>query len=486
MKNRLGLCRYLLFFFTAGAFFTHCGNETNTQGECSKSNECAQGEYCNLAVHQCEPLGCTPDCGTRVCGPAPNACNGLNACGTCTGNNTCDSEGACQSFCDTKCGTRQCGLTPASCDNPNATCGTCTGNNACDLQGMCQSSCDTLCGARQCGLTPATCDVPAATCGTCATGTCNTTTGMCEGACDTLCGARQCGPTPATCDAPAATCGTCATGTCNTTTGMCEQDTTHDKAGDVCVCETEYSCSVPCSDLENGAGACLITDDLTGTGFCSFECSDYDSTECAADFAGGCCDFVLDAFFCLPADYCIPGTVDYLGKCGTEDTGDCKDGLVCVAFNAVEDNGYCVYTCNCPNPTDEGECPGGACTDSGTCIELENTSSTGRGACSPHGNKSQNALCHMPDQACVAGLTCIDFGDLTGTGNGICSNSCDCDTGTGCVAPAECGIPTVGGGCVCAIPCPGEENTECPNNGAGWQCYDFGDFFNADYYCIPE
>jgi hypothetical protein len=346
------------------------------------------------------------------------------------------------------------------------------------------NSCSSDCGERRCGLTPATCDDPAATCGTCSGNIpqCNATTGMCEAACDTQCGSRQCGPTPATCDDPAATCGTCSeTQTCNTATGKCR--TTHDGAGDPCKCESANSCSVPCPIAQGAANTCITTDEA-GNGFCSFACESYcGNADCIVDFPNGCCrNLSGDNDFCIKPEYCGPGpNGPYVRPCGTEMFCDCLTGLLCYRFNEDEEWGWCIYSCNCPNP--DQKCSGADCADSGLCVPLADTATTGKGGCLPPGDSGVEEFCHVPDNSCHEPLLCVNFG----VHNGMCSPACNHETGEGCTAPMTCEILLPDQVTwACARPCPSQSNTECPNGGAGWICKDIGTQGSPDYVCVPK
>ncbi len=63
------------------------GYECGIQTICGDEITCPPG--CEVGVEECENgqcILCTPDCGSRECGPAPNGCGGENACGPCDGN----------------------------------------------------------------------------------------------------------------------------------------------------------------------------------------------------------------------------------------------------------------------------------------------------------------------------------------------------------------------------------------------------------------
>jgi hypothetical protein len=339
--------------------------------------------------------------------------------------------------CTPDCDTRTCGPAPNTCNGENA-CGICDGDKACTAQGTC---CAKECGTRQCGLTPASCDDPAATCGTCS-------------------GNQFCGDD-----------------------GACQTPQTHDKAGDACKCETAGDCSIPCAD-ESGAYACMITNVATGEGFCTYDCSTAGSTECSADFQNGCCATVgQSGNFCMAQAFC-PGTRGYLETCG-RNVGNClPDDFLCVAAPDPDPNHYCLYTCDCPNPT-QNTCPGSTCTDGGTCHPVTNTSTTHKGACIPPATKQLNEFCTTL-LLCDEGLTCLMFQAST-PGKGVCGTNCDCQAGSGCTEPMECGFRSGNGEvCACSNACPNQQASECPNGGTGWVCAPFGTDPNIDYYCIPE
>jgi len=63
------------------------GYECGTWVICGVEITCSPG--CEFGVEECAEgtcVPCTPDCGERNCGPAPNGCGGEDACGPCDGN----------------------------------------------------------------------------------------------------------------------------------------------------------------------------------------------------------------------------------------------------------------------------------------------------------------------------------------------------------------------------------------------------------------
>lgn len=58
---------------------------------CTRNDECDPGFYCDLVVHECKEVVCTPDCTGQECGP--DGCGG--SCGSCSGGATCDADGQC-------------------------------------------------------------------------------------------------------------------------------------------------------------------------------------------------------------------------------------------------------------------------------------------------------------------------------------------------------------------------------------------------------
>jgi len=242
-----------------------------------------------------------------------------------------------------------------------------------------------------------------------------------------------------------------------------------------------------------GSATTCITTDVSGNGFCSFACSAAGAdAECTGDFANGCCEDLSDDGsgdnFCLNSDYCTgePGNRTYLQTCGTEDTGNCITSLLCVGFSDSEEWGYCIYDCACPNPDNNGECPGATCTDQGLCVELSSTASTGKGGCIPPGDQAMEAFCHVPDNGCSGDMICINYGELATSGNGMCTSICDHATGSPCVDPMDCILPLVNDKWSCSRACPSHNKSECPNGGTGWQCFDIGEQGSPNYICIPE
>ena len=72
-----------------------CGNGTCEEhescGTCLADCGCRPDETCNAETERCIPIGCTPQCDGRACGP--NGCG--DVCGQCDGDELCSGEGIC-------------------------------------------------------------------------------------------------------------------------------------------------------------------------------------------------------------------------------------------------------------------------------------------------------------------------------------------------------------------------------------------------------
>jgi hypothetical protein len=77
------------------------GDVTDTYFIGAEGGQEGQGE-------ETPPGECTPDCGLRVCGPAPNGCGGGNACGVCA-SGTCRSDRLGCEGCSPDCTGKVCG-----------------------------------------------------------------------------------------------------------------------------------------------------------------------------------------------------------------------------------------------------------------------------------------------------------------------------------------------------------------------------------------
>ena len=135
---------------------------------------------------------CTPDCGTRECGPVPNGCG--TSCGACPPELSICNNGVCEA------------PTPG-CD-PDCSCAatTCIGN----LCGDCGNCSGTLtfeqdCSFLDCGESPHGCGWD---CGDCELGY-HCDEGVCVVSCVPDCGTRECGPVPNGCGE---NCGVCNVG----------------------------------------------------------------------------------------------------------------------------------------------------------------------------------------------------------------------------------------------------------------------------------
>ena len=98
--------------------------------KCTSPNTCGG----NGTPNAC---GCTPNCGTRVCGAVPNGCG--TSCGTCQAPNQCNSSGQCTCTPNPNaCSGRQCGSVSDGCTT--IPCGTCTSPKTCNGSGSCVCS----------------------------------------------------------------------------------------------------------------------------------------------------------------------------------------------------------------------------------------------------------------------------------------------------------------------------------------------------------
>jgi hypothetical protein len=112
-----------------------CGGSPHSCGFCAS---CDTGYHCDNGI--CV-VSCIADCGTRNCGPVPNAC-GEN-CGLCnvTAGEWCDSGYCSNETCVPDCGTRNCGPVPNGCQESGGICGLCnsTAGEYCSSEGICLS-----------------------------------------------------------------------------------------------------------------------------------------------------------------------------------------------------------------------------------------------------------------------------------------------------------------------------------------------------------
>jgi len=166
---------------------------------------------------------CTPDCGTRECGPDP-VCG--TSCGDCDAGEDCNQEGQCVPECVPQCGTRVCGPDPVC----QESCGDCDPGETCNAAGQCVAECTPDCGVRECGPDP----VCGISCGDCDPGESCNLAGECGPWCqvgETQCtvdgyGFEACGPDPQ--DPGSNTFGPripCALGdACIAATGTCERN----------------------------------------------------------------------------------------------------------------------------------------------------------------------------------------------------------------------------------------------------------------------
>ncbi|MBW1811509.1 MAG: hypothetical protein JRJ87_25195 [Deltaproteobacteria bacterium] len=451
-----------------------------------------------------EGFCCTPECGLRVCGPDP-VCS--ESCGTCGDNSTCSASGLCEcdfetcadaccpdgrvchqdACCTPECGTRMCGPDPVC----ESSCGDCGANEDCTLKGECIEDCTPACGSRVCGPDP----VCWLSCGDCAEDAFCTIDGLCvPNGCAIDCSGLVCGPDP-NCDAICGYCGpdeTCnAAGQCEGCTpnctgkecgsdgcegfcgicevfeycnldGLCECAFTECN-GSCCanleVCHAGYCCAPDCTNRECGldpvcseiCGTCadLETCNLDGLCECAFaECNTTCCAELEVCHAGACC-----APDCTNRE-CGPDPV-----CG-ESCGTCTSPLFCL-------NGQCV---DCIP-----DCTNRECGHDPVCNQSCGTCDTGwncdNGACIPTPEctlESFGSEC-AADQACIINdLECTEFRCYftnANTEGSPCQYSNDCQNGLLCRgSPGSCTrVCVTNDDCVGAVAGPTCMNIEsCP------------------------
>src|SRR4030042_5531249 len=119
------------------------------EGDCSScSPTTCIGTTCDDNLGESCPGQLQPDCGTQMCGEAPNGGGGVNACGTCDEGYHCN-QGICSENCIINCAGKECG------DNGCfGSCGDCeylygTGYS-CNSSGLCEA-CIPDCAGKECG-----------------------------------------------------------------------------------------------------------------------------------------------------------------------------------------------------------------------------------------------------------------------------------------------------------------------------------------------
>jgi len=428
-----------------------CGPDPVCGASCGT---CTLPEVCRTG--QCE---CVPDCGTRECGPDP-VCGA--SCGTCPAGETCDPNGVCQSpggQLGDACPYNNVNAAAPECDaaqnlfcvgmDENATY-TCSVDQDCVALGFPEnynpdcvtgavtgcgfSFCSQLCDAQ--GNCPAGYDPYTDAQGNC----------FCLPACVPNCAGRECGD-----DGCGGTCGQCPIGEYCDPTGTCQVGQAG-LLGDPCPFGAVNATSPACDD---GLGLfCVgIPDDPT--------------------YACGTDQDCIDMGF--PEAYnpdCVTGTGCGASFCSQlcDAQGNCPAGYE--AYTDAQGNCFCIPAGTCTPDCTGRECGDDGCGGScGVCTAPEVCDASGQ--CVPAGTGQHGDLC-TDDAQCASGL-CLLF---TAT-DGYCGDICDCSTGAGCpnVSPLpEC---LWGDGndppqtCYCGYQCPNGV-TDCPNNGVGWLCEDYG------------
>jgi hypothetical protein len=408
---------------------TKNGGETDVDcGGAACSQKCAQGKLC-VANSDCSGGFCADGrCCDGACNGACQACNlagSLGSCSpivsnvdnnpanACSGNNSCDMNGACKKIngqvcvaggecvsgncidgrcCDGTCnGTcqacnlvgklGQCSNIGAGVTDPNATV-PCINNNSCDGAGACKKNNGQVCAAAGECLSPNCVD------GVCCNSGCGTTCQSCnvagsEGTCTNI-------PSGQTDTSPANACN--GSKACNGGNGAAACKTILAQA-----CAVNGDClSSFCAD-----GVCC-------NGACNAACR-------ACNIAGsvGTCINLTSGTDSSPAGICIaPNSCDAAGNCKKVNGTACGASSECISGTCLDN--FCCGSASCPT------CQ--ACTGAnGTCVNLAlNAPDTvPANACSGNNTCDGMGACKAKlAQGCLNGTTCA---------SGFCADGVCCD-----------------------------------------------------------
>jgi len=463
--------------------------------------------------------GCEPNCAGKECGG--DGCGG--SCGTCAGDETCQSgqcvgggtgcgdityQGCCDgnvlNYCnEDKVATVDCGNQPKCGWDAQNKYYDCDTNGGSDPSGQypkaCDGGCVPGCTAKECGG-----DGCGGSCGTCPAGE------KCQNfkcVCKPDCSGKNCGS-----DGCGGSCGTCSDGfTCNNS-GKCIFDCEPDCSGKDC---GDDGCGGSCGGCADGQmckfGKCEVVEDpclgITWEGCCegntlhyceaggilSLECGNagcgwnaaqnfYDCSQSGSDPSG------TNPKDC-PGGECIPNCADK--NCGNDgcggSCGTCSEGWYC-------NNGICAGGSDCGDVTYSGLCEGNVLVwcEEGKLFEADCGELPGNYKCE---------YAEPPDQE--AGYYCVQQSDCdpdcTGKqcGDDGCGGSCGaCGEGESCkngqceagpcepdCTGAECGDDGCGGNCglcppewkcengQCVTSCqPNCQGSECGDDGCGGSC----------------
>ncbi len=206
--------------------------------------------------------------------------------------------------------------------------------------------------------------------------------------------------------------------------------TTPPDAGPECTIDADCDDLDPCTLDTCSMGTCTYTDAPEGT-----ECS-----AGACDGAGRCVGCTRDDDCADPTPYCDTSTNTCVA-CRT--SRDCNDRNPCTT-----DLCTAAGTCSFRNVTPGTSCPGGACDDTGACVECVDD-----GDCS-----APTPYCDTSTNTCVACRTSRDCND----GNPCTIDTCSMNTCSTSFVPAGSGS--------CTLPSPLDLPGVCDGAGGCVQC----------------
>jgi hypothetical protein len=492
---------------------------------CNDSQFCNGVETCD-ATNDCQ-AGAAPDCDdgvlctvdscdevgdTCVNGPDDSICSDGDFC---TGDETCDAIGGCQSGTAPNCDDGVV-CTVDSCDEVGDTCvnapddGVCTDSEFCNGVETCDATNDC-----QAGTAP-NCDDGVL----CTVDSCDEGGDTCvNGPDDSICSDGDFCTGDETCDAI----GGCQTGTApNCDDGVICTTDSCDEVGDTCVNTPDDSA---CEDAAfcNGVETCdAVSDCQAGT---PPDCDDgVVCTADACDEVGDTCTNTIDHGLCSDGDFCNGDEIcNLLSDCQPGLAPDCNDNVGCTVDSCDEVGDTCVNAPNDSVCTDGDFCNGDEFCDSvtdcepGTAPDCDDSVSCTVDTCDEVGdtcvNTADDGLCSDGD-FCTGDETCDAIGDCQAGTAPNCDDSVVCTTdvcdevGDACVntpddaacsdgefcngdetcdALADCqagSAPDCDGGVGCTVESCDEVGDLCVNTPSDAAC-DNGEFCDGDEFCDP-
>ena len=499
-------------------------NDSPTGTTCASHDDCAFGEFCNLATSACVAClnddhceiglvcrsngtcgseeGCTTndDCGNLVCETVSAQCVQCVSSGDCPDGQTCRGNACFVSdggdpLCETQ---AECDPYGKICDTVEGRCGDCAADAECGEGKICAAGTCTIDGGTNPddgGSIDGTCETTEDCNGdACFSGMCMPCFSdfMCVGLTDLLMGGGDiCDPMTGKCIAPQCVtandcapkeacyggghCGTCEYDDecrsgeyCEYSTGLCEVGSTTPPSE----CTINSDCTGGLICFGGSCTNCDVDDDCDGSNICN------DSNLCAAPgdttpectSNSGCTNGQVciseTCIACTSSTQCTSPNICTSGACTAPVTSECTDnngctgGQVCISDSCVA----CTSSTQCTSPN---ICTSGACTAPVTPECNDNSNCASHLVCISQVCTActQDSQCDGTDYTCVSGICAPPESVSEVNFGGSCTYSSDCAAGLLCFGSDSDAI--------CTHPCIGSGKGGDADCATGYTCYDY-------------